>query len=172
MPRLLLLRHAKSSWADPGRSDFDRPLNARGRASAPALGAFMAAHDLVPQRVVCSAAQRARETFALIMPHLAADMEITVTRKLYEADGEGYLTAIRTAGGTAATLLLVGHNPAMEDVAAVLAVAGDAMALAEMQSKFPTAGLAVIDFDGPRWADIGPGAGRLEGFHTPATIGG
>lgn len=172
MPRLLLLRHAKSSWENAGQGDFDRPLNGRGRSTAPAMGEFMAARGLLPQRVVCSAAQRARETFALILPHLAADMEITVTRRLYEADGEGYLKAIRTAGGTAETLLLVGHNPAMEDVAAILAVAGEAMALAEMQSKFPTCGLAVIDFDGPRWSDAGPGAGRLTGFHTPANLEG
>lgn len=172
MPRLLLLRHAKSSWEDPSRTDFERPLNGRGRASAPAMGEFMARRGLLPQRVVCSGAQRALETFALILPHLSADMDITVTRRLYEADGEGYLKAIRTAGGTAGTMLLVGHNPAMEDVAAILAVAGEATALAQMQSKFPTCGLAVIDFDGPRWRDVGPGAGRLTGFHTPASIGG
>ncbi|MEJ8574415.1 histidine phosphatase family protein [Microbaculum marinum] len=172
MLRLMLLRHAKSSWDVPGKADFDRPLNERGRAAAPRMASYMAENGLLPERIVCSAALRAVETLALVLPPISADMEIILSRRLYEADGEGYLTAVREAGGTAASLLLVGHNPAMEDVAGLLAPVGDAVALAEMHEKFPTAGLAVIDFDGPRWSDVGPGAGRLIAFHTPKSIGG
>lgn len=171
MLKLLLLRHAKSSWADPGHADFDRPLNSRGRTAAPAMGRFMAESGLLPQRIVCSSAQRARETLALMLPRLASDMEVTFTRRLYEADGEGYLKAARSAGGTANMLMLVGHNPAMEDVAQVLAPTGDAEALERLREKYPTCGLAVLEFDGPRWTGAGPGAGRLVAFHTPATIG-
>ncbi len=172
MPRLLLLRHAKSSWADPGQSDFDRPLNSRGRATAPVMARFVVEQGLAPQRVVCSTARRARETLALMLPAIATDLEATLSRRLYEADAEGYLTAARTAGGTAGTLLLVGHNPAMEEVAMVLAPTGDPDALLLLREKFPTCGLAVIDFDKPRWNDIGPGAGRLTAFHTPKSVGG
>jgi phosphohistidine phosphatase len=171
MLKLLLLRHAKSSWADPGKSDFDRPLNGRGREAAPAMGAFMAANGLAPQRVFCSSAQRARETLAMMLPHIATDMEVTLTRRLYEADCEGYLTAARTVGGTVNTVLLIGHNPAMEDVAMVLAPTGDPDSLMLLREKFPTCGLAVIEFDGPRWDETGPGGGRLVAFHTPRSIG-
>lgn len=170
MPRLLLLRHAKSSWTDPGRADFDRPLNSRGRSAAPAIAKFMVQQGLLPQRIVCSTAQRARETLALMLPHMASDMEVAFTRRLYEADAEGYLTAARMAGGTANTLMLVGHNPAMEEVAMVLAPAGDARALTLMREKYPTGALAVIDFDGPRWDEIGPGAGHLTAFCTPKML--
>jgi len=170
MLRLLLLRHAKSSWSDPGQADFDRPLNSRGRDAAPAMARFMASHGLLPQRVVCSTAQRARETLSLMLPHIAADMDVTLTRRLYEADGEGYLTAARTAAGTANTLMLIGHNPAMEDLAMVLAPTGDAAALGQLREKFPTCGLAVIEFDDPRWDAAGPGAGHLIAFHTPKSI--
>jgi phosphohistidine phosphatase len=172
MLRLLLLRHAKSSWANPGQSDFDRPLNARGRDSAPLIGRYIAEAGFAPQRILCSSAQRARETVALILPGISADMDVTFSRKLYVADGEGYLLAAREAGGTALTLMIVGHNPAMEDVALVLAPIGDADALARMRGKFPTGGLAVIEFEAPHWTDIGPGAGRLTGFHTPKSISG
>ena len=170
MLKLLLLRHAKSSWADPGKTDFDRPLNSRGRAAAPAMGAFIAANGLVPQRIVCSTARRARETLALILPHIATDLEATFTRRLYEADGEGCLKAARDAGGTSNTLLLVGHNPAMEDAAMVLAPTGDPGSLMLLREKFPTCGLAVIEFEGPRWDAVGPGGGRLVAFHTPKSI--
>jgi phosphohistidine phosphatase len=170
MLRLLLLRHAKSSWSDPAQADFDRPLIGRGREAAPAMAKFMALNGLLPQRVVCSTAQRSRETLALMLPHISADMDVTLTRRLYEADGEGYLTAVRTAAGTANTLMLVGHNPAMEDLAMVLAPTGDDKALAQLREKFATCGLAVIEFDNPRWDSAGPGAGHLIAFHTPKSI--
>jgi len=169
MLRLLLLRHAKSSWSDPAKPDFDRPLNSRGRAAAPMMGRFMADNGHVPQRVICSTAQRARETLALILPNFVSDMEVSFTRRLYEADGEGYLKAVQS-GGTANTLMLVGHNPSMEDVAMILAPDGDAAGLRLLREKFPTCGLAVIEFDAPRWSETGPGGGRLAAFHTPKAI--
>lgn len=169
MLQLLLLRHAKSSWSDPSLADFDRPLNARGRDAAPTMGAVMAEQGIVPQRIICSTAQRARETLALVLPHLSADMEVTFTRRLYDADGEGYLKAVQS-GGTANTLMLVGHNPAMEDAAMVLAPSGDEEALNRLRDKYPTCGLAVIAFDAPRWSETGPGGGRLAAFHTPKSV--
>jgi phosphohistidine phosphatase len=172
MLRLLLLRHAKSSWADPGQADFDRPLNSRGRNDAPEMSKFIAEAGLAPQRIVCSSARRARETLALMVPRLSSDMEVSFSRRLYEADAEGYLKAAREAGGTANAVMLVGHNPAMEDVATVLAPVGDDGALKQLAEKFPTCGLAVIEFDGPRWSDVGPGGGRLTAFHTPKGISG
>lgn len=171
MLRLLLLRHAKSSWDQPELADFERPLNDRGRAAAEAMGAFMAARGIVPSRILCSAARRARETLALVLPHLDGDIDICIAARLYESDAPGYLNAVREYGGTELTVMLIGHNPATEDFAHVLAPVGDAAGLAALKTKFPTAGLVVIGFDLPKWRDIGPGEGRLISFHTPKTIG-
>lgn len=171
MIRLLLLRHAKSSWTAGAADDFDRPLNARGQRDAPKLGAFMAGNDTMPGRILCSSARRTRETLAGLLPHLAGDLEVCLTRRLYDADAAGYLEAIREFGMTAPTLLVVGHNPSVEELAEVLAPIGDAEGLRAMQTKYPTSGLAVVDFDVARWAEVGPGGGRLAAFHTPRTIG-
>lgn len=170
MLRLLLLRHAKSQWEQPGLADIDRPLNGRGRKAADLMGRFMAREGLLAPRVLCSAAQRTRETMAALLPHLPGDADICVSRRLYEADGARYLEAIREFGATAPSVMLIGHNPAIEDVAHLLAPIGDAVALAEMQVKYPTCGLAVIDFDAPRWSETGPGGGVLAAFHTPRSV--
>lgn len=172
MLRLLLLRHAKSSWDEPDLADFDRPLNQRGRAAADAMGAFMEGRGMMPSRILCSAARRARETLACVLPHLSGDIDICIAERLYESDAPGYLTAVREYGGTDLTVMLIGHNPATEEFAHVLAPVGDAAGIAALRNKFPTAGLVVIGFDLPQWRDIGPGEGRLISFHTPKTIGG
>ena len=171
MLRLMLLRHAKSSWDDPDVADFDRALNSRGQTAAPAMGAFMAERGLFPARILCSAARRARETLALLLPHLSGDIDICIAERLYHSDAPGYLTAVREFGGTDLSVLLIGHNPAMEDLAHVLAPVGDAAGLAAMKAKYPTCGLAVINFNLPHWRDTGPGEGRLIAFHTPKSIG-
>ncbi len=171
MLRLLLMRHAKSSWDNPETADYERPLSSRGQQAAPAMGAFMAERDLIPTRILCSAAQRARETLALLLPHLTGDIDICIAQRLYQSDAPGYLTAVREYGGTDLTVLLIGHNPAIEDFAHVLAPMGDAAGLASMKAKYPTCALAIIGFDLAHWRDIGPGEGRLISFNTPKTIG-
>lgn len=172
MLRLMLMRHAKSAPQEPGLSDFDRPLNPKGRKSSIAMGTFMAERGMAPARILCSSAQRSRETLALLLPHLAADLDLCIARRLYHADGQGYLEAMRDYGATEPSLLVIGHNPAIQDIAQILAPLGDAPGLRAIKEKYPTGGVAVVDFDAPRWADIGPGAGRLISFHTPRSIGG
>lgn len=170
MPRLLLLRHAKSDWSDDTRRDFDRPLNPRGGNDAPRIAGFIAERGLLPQRILCSTAMRTRQTLAALVPHLAYDTDIRLTHRLYEADASGYLAAVKE-GGDAETLMLVGHNPAIEDVASLLAGRGDTATLKRLHDKFPTAALAVIDVDAPRFADAVPGGGHLAAFVTPADLG-
>ena len=102
---------------------------------------------------------------------MATFLDVKLTRRLYEASAEDLLDGLRGTGGTANAILMVGHNPGLEELAAVLAPEGDADALAAMHEKFPTAALAAITFDAPRWNEIGPGAGRLVAFHTPQSIG-
>ncbi len=167
MLRLLLLRHAKSAWDHPGLADHDRPLAERGRKAAPVMASFLAENALAPGRILCSTARRTRETLSYLVPILDGETEIRLTRRLYDAEGGDYLTAIREGGAAAPLLMLIGHNPTMEDTAHLLAGTGSDAALKRMREKFPTCALAVIDFDIASWRDVSPGAGQLSLFVTP-----
>lgn len=166
MHRLFLLRHAKAAWATPGIRDFDRPLTASGEADARDLGARMREDGHRPAVVLCSAARRARETWACVMQGFGDGVAAAeIADRLYDADAAGYL-AIITAAGPATPVLVVGHNPIMEDLATALSGVGDSTALRAIGSGFPTCGLAVIDFAQPL-AGIEPGTGDLRDFIVP-----
>jgi phosphohistidine phosphatase len=167
MPRLLLLRHAKSSWDDVSADDFDRPLNPRGRAAAPVMGSHIAAHGLAPEKILCSSARRTRETLAALLPHIDEDVDIRLTRELYFAGEDRMIDQIRAHGGNAATLLVIGHNPGIQDTALALVGDGDPAVVAGITEKFPTAGLAVIDFPATKWTDLEPKTGRAVAFLRP-----
>lgn len=169
MPRLLLLRHAKSANDDPTLADFDRPLGPRGRRAATMVGEHIAKHQLSPDRILCSSSRRTRETLAGLLPSLGGDCDIRLTRVLYEPR-DTYLAAIASLGLTARTLLLIGHNPAMQETAAALIGSGNQALASEIAAKFPTAGLAVIDFDIPGWRELTPGAGRIVAFFRPRDL--
>nr|WP_297270384.1 histidine phosphatase family protein [Mesorhizobium sp.] len=164
MSRLLLLRHARAAWAEPGMRDFDRPLDATGRADADAMGAVMAREGVVPERVICSSARRARETWDAVMRHVPVTDTI-VTDQLYITDATGYLNFIRD-NDAVDSLLIVGHNPMIEDVCFALARDGRDEATGARANGFPTCGLAVIDFDGG-FGVVAPSRGFLEAFYTP-----
>jgi phosphohistidine phosphatase len=170
MPRLLLLRHAKSSWDDPEIDDFDRPLNTRGRRSAPLMGRHCAQHNLIPQTILCSSARRTRETLAGIMPYFTDDLKIQITRDLYMTSQDRHLDLIREAGDTARTVMTIGHNPALRDLAILLIGSGNPSLRAELDDKFPTAAVAVIDFDGRSWDQVGPGGGRIVALFRPREL--
>jgi phosphohistidine phosphatase len=170
MARLFLLRHAKSSWDDPGVRDFDRPLNLRGRAAAPLMGRHMADHALIPDRVLCSAARRTRETFGGILPFLPGDFEARFLGGIYECSSETYLPLIRRHGEGARRLMLIGHNPVIQETAISLIGRGNPDLAGAIAEKFPTAGLAVIDFDGDGWADVKPKSGRIVAFFRPREL--
>lgn len=170
MARLLLLRHAKSAWEDQGLADFDRPLNLRGRASAPLMGRHMADHALIPDRVLCSASRRTRETFAAIVPWLRGDFDAHFLRAIYECPGGTYAPILRRHGGAARTLMLIGHNPVIQDTALSLIGLGNPDLTKAIQAKYPTAGLAVIDFEGDDWSMLEPRSGRIVAFFRPREL--
>jgi len=170
MPRLLLLRHAKSSWDDPEIDDFDRPLNTRGRRSAPLMGRHCAQHNLIPQTILCSSARRTRETLAGIMPYFTDDLRIHITRDLYMTSEDRHLDLIRSSGNGARTLMAIGHNPSLRDLAMLLIGSGNPSLRAELDEKFPTAAVAVIDFDVKAWTDVMPGGGRIVAFFRPREL--
>ncbi|MEW5422372.1 histidine phosphatase family protein [Amorphus sp. 3PC139-8] len=170
MRRLMLLRHAKSSWDDPELSDFDRPLNKRGRKAAPAMAREMAARGLVPDLVLCSNAQRTRETLAALLQHLAGPFTIRLSEELYEAGANRIVDVIRTHGGNAKAVLVIGHNPGLQDCAAALADPADGGNAAAVGGGFPTGALVVLDFDIPAWTDVTTDSGRVAAFLRPKDL--
>ncbi len=168
MRRLMLLRHAKAG--PPGSPDIDRPLAARGREAAPRIAAHLAEEQLLPDLVLVSPSQRTRETWGLVQP-LLGDTEAKFESRIYEASADNLLKLIRSVGPETRTLMVVGHNPGIQDLARFLVGYGDRYAFARMAQKYPTAGLAVIDFDADSWEAIGARGGRLERFVTPNSLG-
>jgi phosphohistidine phosphatase len=171
MRRLILLRHAKSDWSDPGKPDHHRPLNERGRSSAPLIGRYMAHHHLIPDRALVSPAVRTRQTFALIAEAFERPPKEIGEARIYEADPDTLLAVVRETPASVHTLLLVGHNPGLQDVATLLIGGGDNDARERLREKMPTGALAVIDFATDDWRSVRPGAGRLDRFVTPRTLG-
>lgn len=168
--RLILLRHAKSAWPE-GVADRRRPLSERGRRAAPAIGGYMKREGLLPELVLISTAERTQQTWALVKPELSYDPETRNLDAIYEAPAERLLATLGKIEPGYRCVAMIGHNPGMEDLAAMLVGGGDPQARQAMAEKYPTAGLAVIDFDCARWQDITPGAGRLERFVTPRSLG-
>jgi phosphohistidine phosphatase len=170
MRRLMLLRHAKSDWAKPGLRDHDRPLNPRGRESAPKMGAYMVRHALVPDLIVASTAKRVTETLDHLLPAFDRPPKMVSEPRLYDAGANALLGILKEAPRTAHSLLLVGHNPGMAELASLLIASGDVDARQRLIEKFPTAGLAVIDFAVDEWARLHPRGGRLDRFVVPRTL--
>jgi len=155
MLTLFLLRHAKSSWEDTSLDDYDRPLNARGQRSAPAVGKYLVEKGYLPDLILCSGARRTRETLGLIVPYLDGDLRIRVEEALYRAhDGEALLQRLQAVDARARSVMLIGHNPAMQDLFTALATGGDPLALERLAAKFPTAALAVLSSEATSWRDI------------------
>ena len=171
MRELMLLRHAKSSWDDPGLGDAERPLSPRGERAAKAMGRTMAEGDLVPDHVLCSPARRARETWSLVSAGLSQAVKTDIVPALYDfGDGGALLDVIRAYAGPARRLLLVGHNPSMEGLARRLATRGDRKLLARLAEKYPTGALAVIAFQDADWSETGSGQGTLTRFIRPRDL--
>jgi phosphohistidine phosphatase len=171
--RLILLRHAKSAWPDV--PDHERPLAPRGRRDAPAAGRWLRKTDRVPDHVLCSTARRARETWELAEQKLRADPEVTFEPRVYGASTAELLDLAGEEPADTRTLLIVGHDPAMQEL--TLELAGPPPGrqgqedLARVEAKFPTASIAVLEFSGD-WRQLLPGQADLAAFATPADFRG
>lgn len=173
MLQLLLLRHAKSSWTDTGLADADRPLTARGKAAAKAMGREIAARGLPPDLVLCSPARRARDTWKIVSGQLKSPPRVVVVDAIYDfGNGGRVISAIAANAGAAKSLLVVGHNPSLERLAARLAISGDAKLRARIALKYPTAALAVIHFKADDWDKIADHGGELQHFIRPKDLAG
>ncbi|MFP3944455.1 MAG: SixA phosphatase family protein [Alphaproteobacteria bacterium] len=170
MKRLLILRHAKSSWAEAGLKDRERPLNKRGRRAAPLMGARMARKDYRPEGILCSPAVRTRETLELVQPHLGADIPVRMEPRIYLASGRQLLALLHELPEAWSSALLIGHNPGLEELVRLLREPGKSPC--EAPAKFPTAALAVVDFPVTGWARVDVRMGRLVDLVKPRDIGG
>lgn len=171
MLRLMLLRHAKSAWDDPHQPDHDRPLNKRGTNAAPAMGRYIAKNNLVPDLILCSSATRAVQTMTLAVAEFDASPERRVLDQLYSFGGfHTPLNIIRDQAKSEKTVMLIGHNPTMEELAHELTGTGNSATRALMYEKYPTAALAVIDFDIPAWSVLQTGIGTLVSFTRPRDL--
>ena len=167
MKRLSLLRHAKSSWKDTKLDDHDRPLNARGRAAAEAIGRVLSEPGLRPDIVLCSTAARARET----LDHLFELPPPTrVQAGLYLAPPERILEYIHGLDDKLGSALVIGHNPGLATLACALAIGAETRGPARFSGKFPTAALAVFDLDISRWSDVAPGCAVAAALTRPRDL--
>ena len=160
MKRLIVMRHAKATHK-PGFDDADRPLTGRGRRDASAAGEWLRGQDLIPDLVLCSSSRRTRETWEQLAAAMAAGpgTEVWSDKRLYLASDDATLDVIGQTPDDIRTLLLVGHNPAAQQIASGLTGQGDL--------EFPTSAIAVIDLGS--WARLVPGAGSAYAFWTPGS---
>ncbi len=166
----MLLRHAKSNWP-AGMADGERPLAARGREAAPVMGRYLADELLLPDLVLISPARRTQETWELVAPMLPEAPATRTEPRVYEAGPDRLLHVAQETEADVRTLLMIGHNPGFAELAALLTGHGDRYASARMSQKYPTCGLAVLDFAIEDWRDLAARGGRLDRFVTPASLG-
>ncbi|MGW0845777.1 SixA phosphatase family protein [Streptomyces sp. NPDC002787] len=164
--RLVVLRHAKSAWP-VGVPDHERPLGPRGLRDAPAVGRALIEADCLPDLAVCSTAVRARQTWELASAQWGTPPSVRFDRRVYAADVPELLDVVREVPDHVGKLLLVGHNPGLEEL--VLHLAGDALddALDDVRTKFPTSAIAFLAWRGDTWAALAPGTALLTDMIVP-----
>jgi phosphohistidine phosphatase len=170
MKRLILLRHAKSSWSDPEQDDADRPLNERGRLAAPLVGAWIAERAGTPDQVVISYARRAVETWQGVRRQFDDPPVPVVDRRLYMADPATMLDVLREVPAAARTVLMIGHQPGLSSFVRKLAGSGAPAHCAEAFGRFPTASAAILEFEDGDWSATDWGAGAFRHFAVPKDL--
>lgn len=163
--RLILIRHAKSSWDDPFGDDHARVLNGRGQASATAIGDWLATQSYIPERVLCSDAARTIETADLIIPKLTPAPKLELSGRIYHASPDTILEMIGQQ--TVQTLAVIGHNPGIGMLANSLVKAAPKH---HRFSDYPTCATTVIDFDVDTWSAVRSHSGTTIAFVVPRDL--
>ncbi|MCK9893931.1 histidine phosphatase family protein [Frankia sp. AgB32] len=166
--RLMLLRHAKSDWADAATPDADRPLSESGRRACDLLARHLAAQDSAPDLILCSSAVRTRQTVAGLAHALPASVPVLVEDRLYLAEARELLERLQEIDDGVPSVLLVAHNPGIHTLAVALLAPEDRARI----PTFPTAALAVEDLEVSRWAELGQQSTRLVSYVTPRELRG
>ncbi len=167
MLHLYLLRHANSPSDSSRGEDFNRPLDAVGRAEADAVTRYLAVSEATPGVILCSAAQRARETLCSAVAAFRHDYTVRIERALYLADAAAMLARLNALPRDGESCMLIGHNPGCHQLARMLAGEGAVELMGKLRAGFPTAALAEITFDETDWASLTAGAGYLRRFMAP-----
>lgn len=163
MKRLLLMRHAKSSWGEASLADFERPLNERGLKAAPLVGRFIRKQGLRPELILSSPAERARQTAALVAEAARLDAPLRYDERIYEATPARLAEVVSQVEEGVGELLLVGHNPGLEGLLELLT--GESR-------RMPTAALARVALDVEKWGRVREGVGRVALFVRPKELDG
>ncbi|SEC50328.1 phosphohistidine phosphatase [Streptomyces sp. 2231.1] len=166
MRRLMVLRHAKAAWPE-GVQDHRRPLGPRGLRDAPAAGRALAEAGGLPDLALCSTAVRARRTWELAAAEWGTPPPVRYDRRLYAAGVADLLDVVREVPREVEALLLVGHNPGLEELVAELAGDGLDDSLERLRAKFPTSAIAILTWRGTGWPALGPGTALLTSFMVP-----
>ena len=164
MRRLFLLRHAKSSWDEPGLADRERPLASRGRKATKLIAAYLRDEGISPQLVLCSSSVRTRETLRGLR---LDEADVRIEDDLYGASADELLAVVRHLPDEVDSVMLVGHNPGIEDL--TIRLSGQGEELARVRQKFPTAALATLELDGS-WRELAPGGAELVAFVKPKEL--
>jgi phosphohistidine phosphatase len=167
MPTLSLLRHAKAAQAVAGQGDFDRALTERGRRDADRMSHLVA--RMTPDLALVSSAARTRETWEIVARALDPAPTVFVERELYLCRAEAVISRLQELPDDFASVVVVGHNPCMQEVALWLGEGDSGRAMTDIRTKFPTAALAIFDIQ-PGWSSLGPKRARLERFVTPREL--
>jgi phosphohistidine phosphatase len=167
MKRLYLLRHAKSSWDDPTLADHDRPLAPRGRRAARVLAGHLQREGVAPELVLCSSSRRTRQTLKRIKAALRDKADVQIESELYAASAAELLEVLHEVPDEVKSVMLIGHNPGIQDLAVSLARGGPE--IARVRSKFPTAALATLELK-ESWRELGPGRAELMSFVRPKEL--
>lgn len=168
--RILLLRHAKSAWDEPGLDDFERPLAPRGRRAAAVMGVYLRDEGLAPDLVLCSAARRARETWEIAAHELPRAPAVEHDPGLYMVTADRLLKRLRKLPVTVASVLVVGHEGGVDALARRLVGDGAAPLRKRLSEKFPTAALAVVAVTLDDWAALAEKSGTLTRYAAPKDL--
>jgi phosphohistidine phosphatase len=158
MKKLLIIRHSKSSWKDPSKEDYDRPLNKRGKRDAPFMGRLLNNNGLFPDKIVSSGAKRARKTAKIIKEQLVFEKDIEFNDDIYYKDEEDIVSLIKQTSDDVETLYLIGHNPMLNFLA---------YHFVDFVENIPTTGIVSVEFDVTSWSDISPSNATLDRFEYP-----
>lgn len=162
MKTLLVLRHAKSSWGNEGLSDYERPLNKRGKRDAPRMGRLLEENELTPDLIIASSAKRALSTAEAVALACDFDHEIQFARRFYLADASAYIEALQAIGDVHRCVMVVGHNPGMEHLVALLS---------GYWERMPTAAIAHINLPIAHWRELDEGTeGELVDLWRPKEV--
>jgi phosphohistidine phosphatase len=166
---VILLRHGKSSWSDPTLADLDRPLAPRGERASRTIAKYMRRKKIRPALVLCSPSLRTRQTLEAIESSLGKSCAVELVPQLYAASERKLLERLQAVPDSVGSVMLIGHNPGLHDLACVLASRG--ADLPRLEQKFPTAALATLVADGDSWAALRPGDAELVDYVVPRQLG-